>query len=1347
MLLISYSAIAIAYCTFLILLKLSDLFLFALIIPIIFSTIFFQRRIYLAMLIIALATAVWMAYKTSPNFGNAIWTLLIVAATILAMSEVIYRLMKGQQQIEEALKKSEANLQALLNSNLQSFILIDPNYKIQAFNKIANEKAQQIFRKELSPNTSILDFVHTANLEGFKSNFGKALKGEWLLIEANAPDLEGHDNWSECSYSPVIGQNGQVTGVCFSVLDTNTRKKALEAVAQSEARFRALVQNSSDILTILEQDSTVRFESPSIETMLGYTPEFMRGKNPFDFVHPDDLEAVKIAFAKGQEQPTSAIRCEFRFRAANGEWLHLEAVGSNLLNDPTIKGIVVNTRDITARKQAEEHLRINEELYHTVTEISPVGLFRTDANGQCLYVSEGWCEITGMEAAAALGEGWIEGVDPDQRQEVAMEWEQAIKENRTFRLEYRCQHPSTGATIWVLGQSVAEKDKNGTILSYIGTITNINLRKQTEELLRVESQYLEALHETALGLMNRLELPDSLHTIITRAGALLGTTHGYIMLVDEEAAEPEMVVAIGTGFFTNQVGFRVKSGVGMAGKIWQSGQPVIVNDYARWEGQIPEFGTKPFYAIIGVPLSSDNRIIGVIALAFKEKNRQIGDEEIERLSQFAQLASITLDNARLYTASRRRLAELTTVQHVAKAINSSLRLEEVFETVVDQISKAFGYEMVSIYLREGDGLALQACVGYDKVISFIGLNEGVSGRVASTGQPAFVQNATQESNFLYAVENVRQSIMIPLKAGSEQVLGMLAVESKGKPKLTEEDFILLQLLADQVSVAVENAHLFVEQRQSEEKYRDVVDSVKEVIFKIDTQGYMSFLNPAWEEITAYSVQETLGTSYLNYVHFADHRFILLKFNALFGGEVNEEHMEVRLATKEGLVKWMEVFARRIVNSQNELIAITGTLIDITARKQAEDERLLLERKLLETQKLESLGVLAGGIAHDFNNLLVGILGNAELARLELPSEAKNLHETIEQIEIAAQRAADLTRQMLAYSGRGRFVIQRLDFNQLIEEMGQLVKASIKKTVSLQYQLSPDLPEVEADATQLRQVVMNLIVNASDAIGDNEGNVTVSSGVVWADQDYLVSTYFGPDLNPGHYVYFEVADSGCGIDKATLTRIFDPFFTTKFTGRGLGLAAVLGIVRGHKGTLNVVSEPGHGTTFRILLPAFEGSLLKKPELPTAGNSGLQTETNPPLMANQFQLNSFIRTILVVDDEGMVRNMTRRILERFGFRVITARDGREGVDIFCSRAEEIDCVLLDLTMPQLSGEEALREIKLCKPEAKVVLMSGFSEQEATQRFSQQGLAGFLQKPFTMSDLREAINEALSEAMLES
>ncbi len=395
---------------------------------------------------------------------------------------------------------------------------------------------------------------------------------------------------------------------------------------------------------------------------------------------------------------------------------------------------------------------------------------------------------------------------------------------------------------------------------------------------------------------------------------------------------------------------------------------------------------------------------------------------------------------------------------------------------------------------------------------------------------------------------------------------------------------------------------------------------------------------------------------------------------------------------------------------------------IEERRAAEEREKKLEAKLQQAQKLESLGVLAGGIAHDFNNLLMGVLGNAEIAQLELAPESP-AQERIKNITATALRAAELTKQMPAYSGKGKFVVQALNLSTLVEEMAHLIRVSISRKVVLQCNCANNLPTIEADATQIRQVVMNLIINAAEAIGEESGVVSVSTGLIEASRSYFIDAYLDENLPEGYYVSLEVTDTGCGMDEATRQKIFDPFFTTKFVGRGLGLAALLGIVRGHHGAVKIDSEPGRGTTFEVLFPA---------------SAQVYEESADRTDAESSWRGSGV--VLVVDDEETVRTAAKMMLESQGFTVLTVEGGREALEVFRDRADEIVVVLLDLTMPHLDGEATFRELRRMRPDTKVILSSGYNEQENTNRFAGKGLAGFIQKPYGIRSLSEKIRRVL-------
>lgn len=437
---------------------------------------------------------------------------------------------------------------------------------------------------------------------------------------------------------------------------------------------------------------------------------------------------------------------------------------------------------------------------------------------------------------------------------------------------------------------------------------------------------------------------------------------------------------------------------------------------------------------------------------------------------------------------------------------------------------------------------------------------------------------------------------------------------------------------------------------------------------------------------------------------------------------NNMTFEASHRAKDGSVHPVEMSLNHIIFGDSEYIIAIAR--DLTERKKQEHEKLEMEKQLLHTQKLESLGVLAGGIAHDFNNILMSIIGNSDLALMRIAPESP-ITENLHAIEEAAMKAADLSRQMLAYSGKGMFVIESVDMNRMLEEMLHMLKVSISKKAIIRFNPAQSLPSICADATQLRQVIMNLVINASEAIGDRSGIIAINTGWMECDSTYLKNVWLDNDIMAGTYVYLEVSDTGCGMDGETISKIFDPFFTTKFTGRGLGMAAVQGIVRGHKGSIKVYSEVGKGTSFKILLPANEHAV---------HNQGTVAITDDWQGAGK---------VLLVDDEESIQATSSKMLRELGYDVVTAWDGKEAIELFRT-TPDIALVLLDLTMPHMDGEQCFRELKALNPAVRVIMSSGYSEMDVVQRFAGKGLAGFIQKPYRFSELKHVLKEAASSTM---
>ncbi|MGK0203357.1 MAG: two-component system cell cycle sensor histidine kinase/response regulator CckA [Planctomycetota bacterium] len=536
--------------------------------------------------------------------------------------------------------------------------------------------------------------------------------------------------------------------------------------------------------------------------------------------------------------------------------------------------------------------------------------------------------------------------------------------------------------------------------------------------------------------------------------------------------------------------------------------------------------------------------------------------------------------------------------------------------------------------------------------------------------------------------------------------------------------LLEELRVFQIELEMQNQELRqaqVELDLSRARYIDLYDLAPVGYVTVSEAGIILQANFTMANLLGVTRSEVVKQRITNFIEAEDQDgYYLLRKQILATGE--SQSCELRLMRPSGPTCWVHL-AATIAPCEGGRTELRIVLSDITDRRQAQQERNDFEREMQETQKLESLGVLAGGIAHDFNNILTGILGSTDLATRELPPDSR-VRIYLQSINESSTRAAHLCKQMLAYSGRGRFLIERVDLSQLVETTAQMLRVSINKKALLRFHLEPSLPVVEADATQLRQIVMNLVINASEALCEESGVIDLTTGVADLDPAEFEGVVVGSELACRRYVYLEVADNGCGMTAATHARLFDPFFTTKFTGRGLGLAAVLGIVRGHGGTIKVDSVPGSGATFRILFPAQSGVI----EAPTR---------QPPAERRLGR-----QTVLVVDDEESVRTVASHMLELSGFDSVVVADGRQAVELFRADPNRFDLVLLDLTMPKMDGQEIFKQLRLLRADLPVVIMSGYSENDAILRFDQKGVARFLQKPFTVDQMRATLQSLMRQ-----
>jgi PAS domain S-box-containing protein len=498
----------------------------------------------------------------------------------------------------------------------------------------------------------------------------------------------------------------------------------------------------------------------------------------------------------------------------------------------------------------------------------------------------------------------------------------------------------------------------------------------------------------------------------------------------------------------------------------------------------------------------------------------------------------------------------------------------------------------------------------------------------------------------------------------------------------------------------------------------VVAQADEMVLVTDANGVITYVNPAFERCTGYRASEAIGK----------------KPNIVKSGEHNEAYYAEMWQTITSGGVWWDIFKNRrkdgsiyiveqsifpVLDSDGQVMAYAAVQQDVTERRRVEE-------KLRHTDRVESLGLLAGGIAHDFNNLLTSILGNAALALKKL-DKTSPAWSHIEHIEAASHSSADLCRQMLAYSGKGRFVVQPINLSNLIENMGKLVEVSVPRNVGMRYVLADPLPSIDADVAQMQQVILNLLTNASEAIGEESGTITLATGVMEADARYLKSSFCNEHVEPGDFVFLEVCDTGCGMDMETQEKIFDPFFTTKSVdkGTGLGLSVVYGIIKSHDGYIEVESETGKGTIFHLYFKPVEAMAEQPSEVQFSG----YTNGN--------------ENILEVDDEAGIRDMLSELLISLGYNVLLAKNGNAAVETVRNN-KEIYVAIVDYAMPKMNGIETIKAIHQVDGNIRILLSSGYADQ-ARIIHKYPNIDGFLPKPYHINEVARIVKETLKKRVV--
>jgi PAS domain S-box-containing protein len=753
------------------------------------------------------------------------------------------------------------------------------------------------------------------------------------------------------------------------------------------------------------------------------------------------------------------------------------------------------------------------------------------------------------------------------------------------------------------------------------------------------------------------------------------------------------------------------------------------------------------HSVMSVPLISMDKVIG--NLIVRSKDSAAFTQQILRLAEKVgiQIAG-AIANAKMFDDLRKAEAtlkrkeeesrlyarETESLARIGRIISSNINIEEVYERFADEVGKVISFDRLLVNII--DRAAGSVTVAYSVGVPVHGRQSGdvfplagsVTESVAAKRSGLIIELMNQEEIDKLSPQSqpafkagLRSQLAAPL-ISEDQVIGTLNFLSKHRNVYADPDVRIAERIGLQIAGAIANAQLFISRlraeealKKSEERFRELADSLPQIVFEMDSGRMLTYVNMIAFEIFGYT-QEDFGKG-LNAIDLLipeDREAAIKNIGRIMQGEILGGQ-EYRARRKNGGTFPIVVHSKRVLRDGNP-IGVRGILIDVTDHNRMQEEKRVLEEKLQQAGKMEAIGTLAGGIAHDFNNLLMGIQGCASLMLLDLdPSHSH--YERLKQIEEQVQSGADLTRQLLGFARGGRYETRPTEIGEIIGKTSSMFGRT-KKEISIHHKFEKHLWSVEVDRGQMEQVFMNLYVNAWQAM-PRGGEIYLEAENVFLNDTKAIY----PAIDPGKYVKITVTDTGTGMDDKTRERIFEPFFTTKGMGRGtgLGLATVYGIIKGHNGFIHVDSKPGHGTTFSIYLPASEKEVMKEARRSEAITRGTET-------------------ILLVDDEKMVLDVSRKLLQSRGYRIYAAGSGQEAIAVYMEKRSEIDLVILDMIMPGISGGETFTRLREIDPGIKVLLSSGYSIEGRAQAILDQGCNGFIQKPFRIDALSRRVREIL-------
>jgi PAS domain S-box-containing protein len=1075
----------------------------------------------------------------------------------------------------------------------------------------------------------------------------------------------------------------------------------------SEYELAAIVGSTNAAIIGMTLDGVITSWNKGAENIYGYFAGEIIGQN-ITLLSPHDRHEEVSQILERIKRGESVEHFETVHNTKDGRDVHISLVMAPVLTMAGgIIGVSSSATDITKRKLAEKALRHSEQLYRAIGESINYGVWVCAPDGRNIYASKSFLEMVGLTQEQCSNFGWGEVLHPDDAERTIAAWKECVRKEGTWDIEHRFRGVD-GKWHDVLARGVPVRDEQGRITCWAGINLDISTHKQDEESQRISEQRYRSLFENMLDGVEYCK-----------------------MLFDNQGHPADFVYLDVNSAFQRLYGLENVVGKKISELIpgIKESHPELFEIYGRvaltGQPETFEFEYKYFRKWLSISVYSPEKEYFVAVLE-NITGRKLAEEKLRKSNQRLDLLAQTASQL-LKSDSPQEM-----VDYLCRKVLAFLDCDAFFNYLVDE---------------EKQQLHLNACGGIPaedmQKMEWLDYGVGLCGCSARDGCRLVVDNVQETQDQYTALVKpfgIQAYACHPL-ISQGRVLGTLSFCTRNRTHFADDELSLMKAVADQVTIALKRKmveeELFLshselelrvkertEQLQktaealcaSEERYALAVQGSNDGIWDLNLATDEAYHSPRWKSILGFEGDEITGNfkEWKSRIHPDDYQMVMAAFKAYLEGHTPTFEVEHRLQHKDGSYRWILSRGVCLRDFRGRAYRMAGSITDITEHKK-------LEQQLLQSQKMESVGILAGGVAHEFNNLLLAILGYGKVLQESIPADDEHSQESIANVIKAADRAADLTKSLLAFSRKQLIIPKPVHINTLIGNTGKLIQRVIGEDIEFRTSFSDKNLLVIADPGQIEQVLMNMATNARDAM-PHGGCLSITTKQVFVKKG-SEAQYDLPV--PGKYALISVADTGTGIDEKSLESIFEPFYTSKEVGKGtgLGLSIVHGIIKQHNGSILASSEPSEGTTFNIYLPLVEGHAVKE-----------ESKTLVPLAHGR-------ETLLVAEDEEVVRMFMKKILERAGYKVIIAENGEDAVTRFREH-DDISLVLSDVLMPRKNGKEMLDELRVLKPGVKVIFISGYAADVMQKKGLFEEGTEFITKPFDANDLLQKVREELDK-----